>query len=222
MKDQTITFVNGKKERDFLLGLDPSGGNTTGAALYYPRDKNLQLWTGTAQQVLEMAQNLVDMDRLVVVMEDPGKNSATFTAVEDIMASAWAAVQAQGKKKYQGQVKIMNEVEEKIRKWLKIAGDVRVNKEAAKNMKMALERLGVPVVTIAPSDRNRADKAKKNRLPVHALTMPTKTNREQFYDLTGYVGRSSEHSRDAATLVWDHTVKWAEIKYKTQNNGIGF
>jgi len=48
------------------------------------------------------------------------------------------------------------------------------------------------------------------------LTMPTKTNAKQFETITGYKGQSNEHTRDAATLVFNKTAKWAETMIKIQ------
>ena len=49
-----------------------------------------------------------------------------------------------------------------------------------------------------------------------------KTSKGQFAKLTGYMGQSNEHSRDAATLIFNKNVNWAKMKFATQNHGVIF
>ena len=90
---------------------------------------------------------------------------------------------------------------------------------AADLLKSLFDEKGVPVVEIKPSDRHRADRppsSGKQPLAIGFLSMPTKTSAHQFEQMTGYMGRSSEHSRDACTTVWGKSIYWAETMIERQ------
>jgi len=142
-------------------------------------------------------------DDSIVVLEDPYQDSPVFGATDSIRDAAMKS--GLGSKDY----------ESELRTQLKIAQNVGENKAAAKYIVQLLEEHQVPFITIAPSKRNRADRTRagsSERVDVRFLNMPTKTNEEQFKILTGYTGRSSEHSRDAATLIHGRTLSWAVVQ----------
>lgn len=76
------------------------------------------------------------------------------------------------------------------------------NGGAARVILQACKHLALDVVRIAPSDRTRSDKTSR---PAHALKMPTKLKSKVFKSLTGWEGRTNEHGRDAATLIYGMT-----------------
>lgn len=142
---------------------------------------------------------------VIVIMESPTKNSPVFGAEQQIRAAAIS--HGWGSEEHLRQIRIM----------LKIAQNVGENKAAGKYIARILKQQRIPMVEVPPSVRNRADDIKPGsteRVDVRFLSMPTKTNKEQFRILTGYTKQSSEHARDAATLIYGRTAAWAQTTYE--------
>lgn len=111
-----------------------------------------------------------------------------------------------------GQSVDINDVLSKFSIAMNYSQKVGKNKAAAQLILRMLDKANVPVLQIAPSKREKAYKninGKEFRLNVRTLKMPTKTNAKQFKELTDSDDTGSEHARDAATLVWGRTIKWA-------------
>jgi hypothetical protein len=94
------------------------------------------------------------------------------------------------------------------------------NKAAAKLIIQVLEEKGIPVLEVAPSERQKAYRDEKGGKVYHdkpnMLKMPTKTNAAQFEEVTGYGGRSNEHGRDAGTLISGVTVRNVLMRLEIQ------
>lgn len=216
-------------EKTILLGIDPSFVNF-GVALYWPDSKKLLMNSGEMLHMVRWIQstlkaNGATLRNVIAYIEDPNRDSTTF--------NQWVMVknEIEAMEKYNRWLfrkngmpprkSTMSDVESIFRRAMKRAQDVGKNKGSATQFLMMIHERGVPYVTIAPSARAKAykeewyldgEKKKKRlvRLPVKFLTMPTKTTQAQFNELTGYKGRSSEHARDAATLVWGISIRQAE------------
>ena len=172
----------------YLVGIDP-GLETTGVALYDPKTNSLELFTGDIQQAINwMGKNCKPAECLVTI-EDPNANSLVY--------GGWADFVKLGRN------------QSAFNRMMKKAQQVGEVKSAAKILITIMARSGYRIVTIAPSQRENAKK--KTGTDVRLLRMPTKTTPTEFAKLTGYGMRSSEHSRDAATLVWGKSVKQVEL-----------
>lgn len=190
-------------ERDVLIGIDASLVNC-GVAVY--SGGNLTLYKGELFEAVDWIRAQGIKDRSIVVIEDPNKDRTAF--------GLWGKMKEVCVKWKRGQA-YDAEVESVFRMGSKQAQNVGESKAAAKVLIKLFERANIPVVTIAPSDRHRADKDSiRVKAGVKALSMPTKTTAKQFEDLTGYNGRSNEHNRDAATLVYGKTTTWALMMLK--------
>lgn len=203
--------------RDILVGIDPSFA-TMGAAIYYPDTKVLKLKTGDFGSVINWLNVSVKFSRVILVVENPALNSTTFkmwpmmkSEIEQLSAyEQWRVKKSIGN---MPGVKKIEELQSVFAIAMNYAQKVGENKAAAKYF---LNLIGntVPTVEIAPSGRDRYDKmkaklGKKAKINLDTLKFPTKTNQTVFNEWTGYEGRSSEHARDAATLVYGRTIRWA-------------
>lgn len=160
-------------EKTYLIGIDPSVENCA-LALYSVKEKRI-VWTQT-YDVLKCAQTILSMSQPAFIgcaLEDPRLQSATFSVSGGgAMTTANAAARGQ---------------------------DVGTTMAAAAMIEKALVQAGIDYVLINPSRRTNVKKI-KGVSPAHYL--PTKTSDEYFQTLTGYDGKTNEHERDAATLVW--------------------
>lgn len=112
---------------------------------------------------------------------------------------------------HKGVPKTISDIQSKVSIAMKFASSVGENRANAKLIIKMLAQRNVPVIEIAPSKRQRADKAQqkagKGKIDMRSLKMPTKTSAGQFQELTGYDLRCNEHNRDAATLVFGRTLR---------------
>lgn len=200
--------------RDVLIGIDASLVNCGVAVL---ENGTLQLYKGELLEAVAFIRKGGWKDRAYIVIEDPNADAAVF--------GMWAKVKA-AVLKFTGKIEgayginsrpvTIGEVESEFRMAMKIAQNVGESKAAAKILMALFKQAGMPVVRIAPSDRHRADKDGLKLQGVKLLSMPTKTTAVQFQEYTGYTGRSNEHARDAATLVWGKSAKWCEFMLAKQ------
>lgn len=193
-----------------LIGIDPSFKNV-GIAVYRPENGAMSLHSGDLFSAIDFLNRSKLLGKCIVVLEDPNLNPNLF--------GGWPFVRAEIMKtleKRPGYIPFptgLANVQSAYLRSAKQAQNVGENKAAAKLFAELFERQGVPFFRVSPTDRHRADKelVRANSRGIKMLVMPTKTNAMQFYELTGYSGRSNEHTRDAATLVHGRTIKWAEI-----------
>lgn len=205
-----------RTRRDLLLGVDPSF-DTMGGAIWSPDLKKLHLYQGGLDNFFLWLQDNYEVDRIVAVVEDPSQDSPTFGAWETMKNKISGIVSSKPGER----LVAWNEAKKHFNTSMKISQNVGENKRAAKRTITILEKMGVPIVTVKPSERRRVDNLKEGekRLPIQCFTMPTKTSKSQFCDLTGYSGPSDNNARDAATLVYKQTINWALVKYAKQNKG---
>ena len=198
--------------RDILIGIDPSLTNC-GIAIQWP-DKSLELHTADLMGAMGWLGAKKINSRIIAIIEDPNKDSTTF-GMWAMMKNEISNMQARRGNMYT--------VESIFRRTQKRAQDVGKSKGSALLIISMFEKAGVPVVLVAPSSRDNAEKerVKVNAKDVCHLKAPTKTNAEEFRMITGYTGRSNEHNRDAATLIHGRTIVWAEtqLKIQKQKNG---
>lgn len=192
-------------ERNILIGIDASLVNC--AAAIYADDK-YEMFKGELLEVVAWIREKKLKDKAYVVIEDPNKNRTVF--------GMWPKVQAEVFKYRSNRSASTGDVQSCFLMAMKQAQNVGESKAAAKILISVFRQSGLPVITIAPSDRDRADKDGLKVQGIHMLSMPTKTTAEQFRQLTGYDGRSNEHSRDAATLVWGKNARWCEMMLQRQ------
>ncbi len=188
-------------ERDILIGIDASLVNCGVAML--DAGGNWSLHTAELLDALAWLRARNIAQRAYIVIEDPNKDSTVF--------GLWFAIKEAILKRSP-----IQEIESLYRRAMKQAQNIGESKAAAKVLIKIFESQGIPVVRIAPSDRNRADKKNVNDKNLFMLKMPTKTNAKQFQLLTSYTGRSNEHNRDAGTLIAGRNPKWAELMYQRQ------
>jgi hypothetical protein len=202
-------------ERDILIGIDASLINC-GVAVY--EGGNLTLYKGELLDAIDWIRNDGRIKRAIVVIEDANMDKTSFglwaMCKANVLKFAGKATGPYGIKQAPA---TLADVQSDFSMAMKRAQDVGKSKAAASILISFFERAKIPVLRIAPSDRDRADKMKLNNQGVKMLCMPTKTTSNQFEQLTGYNGRSNEHNRDAATLIFGRTTAWAEMKIKLQS-----
>jgi hypothetical protein len=204
--------------KEYLIGVDPSFENL-GLAIYHPESGKLTLNTDDLFHQIDWLNKSGILGKAIVVCENPNLNSNVF--------GMWPAVRAcfvQTIEKRPGFTPMatgLGQAQSMFLRAMKQAQDVGKSKASATLIINLFKMQSIPVLEVSPSDRSRADKdlAKVGTKGVHMLVMPTKTNATQFQQLTGYVGRSNEHNRDAATLVFGRTIKWAETQIKIKMAG---
>lgn len=192
-----------KSKKTILLGVDPSF-YTMGVAIYKPSNKvrQFKLFTGDMLEVISWLSQNCKMKEVIAVVENPALDSAVFGAWDRMKKAI--ATRNMGSMKYEFNMIISR------------AQKVGENKAAAKLFMKLLSDKGVPILEVAPSVRQKAFTKNKQghieRKKVQLLRMPTKTTQEQFSELTGHNIKegNTEHSRDAATLVFGRTVSWVE------------
>jgi len=182
--------------RRLLVGIDP-GVKTTGVAIYDPKTNELSLFSSDLQKAMIWLAQRVKGHEAIAIVEDPRKNSLVY--------GAWNEFTKNGK------------TEKGFGSAMTQAQRVGMAKAATEIIIMMIERAGFSILTVAPSARQRADK--QAGYDVRMLKMPTKTDASQFAKLTGFSGVSSEHARDAATLVWGYSVSWAEAQILIKAKG---
>lgn len=170
----------------------------------------MSLISGDIWTVIKKLNQSEALDESIVVLEDVSLENSVFALDKRISKLLFDLLQR----------KItIAEVMVEIRIMAKHAQGIGKSKASCEVLKHMFKKAGVPMVLISPSRRDRADKPGKtgpgNR-GIALLSMPTKTNAYQFQMLTGFSGRSNEHSRDAATLVWGRSIKWAETQLTIQ------
>ena len=192
-----------------IVGIDP-GQTNTGLAVYNTKEKDKaeryeHLYTGSMYDAIQYLKEHVEIGRSVFILEDPNLDSPVFGMAARIVKVVRSERDNQS-------------AAAKISAMLKQAQDVGRNKACAVYWKQILEANNLPHITVAPSKRDlsfRVRKGKdpktgkqtkrKERVEVRGLSMPTKTTQAQFEALTGHKGRSTEHARDAGTLVYGRT-----------------
>lgn len=188
------------KTKTHLIGIDASF-KTAGIAIYNPASKSLVLHSGDFFSCIAFLNKCGVLGQCIAVLESPNLNSTIYTA--------WDMFRRHLGSKDHG---LLNS---EFSKWMMYAQRVGKSKAAGEMFFEVFDRQGIPVVEIAPSARDRADKVAKF-VNVERLRMPTKTNAAQFQALTGYPKRCSEHARDAATLVHGRSITWAEAQARIQ------
>lgn len=189
--------------RKYMIGIDASF-QSFGACIYDPETNVMQLFTGTLLDGIAWINKNCKLSECVAVIEDPNLNNPLFRASGILRMEL-------GKYK-RGEIG-EGSVMATFGRLSTMAQSLGKSKASADLIISLFRKKNVPVITIAPSDRHRADKPPKSGkapLSVGLLSMPTKTTRYQFETITGFTGVSSEHARDAATLVWGKSMQWAE------------
>lgn len=181
-----------------LIGIDPSFDNC-GISIYHPATNIYKMQTGNFMEAMSFLNESGVLDKSIVLLENPDLDGNTF--------GMWAFFKVTLDKLLRSQAGL-KEVQQTFGISMKRAQDIGKSKAAGAFMLTILEAQGVPVIQVAPSKRDRADKVKG--ADVRFMKMPTKTTAAQFATLTGYTGKSNEHARDAGTLVCGRTIEWAE------------
>jgi len=149
---------------------------------------------------------------IAVVLENADLDSTVF--------GAWEKFQAMLKAQFKSNFPNWQVLASTFASNMMQAQNIGMQKMVARDVLHGLQMLGVKLIQVAPSWRERADVMKtKGGLSTNDITyyrMPTKTTKEQFEKLTGYKGITNEHERDAATLVWNQTYErlkvWSDMQ----------
>lgn len=209
-----------------LIGIDPGSGHNVGCAIYQPKTKAFyKIVTLSYYESVSFILEHCDRygkENVVVVMENPNLNPTVFGACESIIN----AVELHWNK---GREK---EVESAIRTALAKAQNIGKHKKTSQLMLKDFADAGIKVIEVSPTWRQDASK----NIKVGGLTtkdikhyrLPTKTTQAQFQQLTGYSSKTSEHARDAATLVFGQTVgslelfvrKWKDVGTKGKKSKV--
>jgi hypothetical protein len=189
------------ENRKYLIGIDASFKDM-GVCKYDPDTNAMQLFTGTLLEAVAWIGKNCVLSNCVAVIEDPNLNSPLFKASGILRMELGKFKSGEiGEGAVMATFSRLSTMAQSLGK-SKASADLIISLFRGKN---------VPVITIAPSDRHRADKpprSGKAPLSVGMLSMPTKLSAYQFEQLTGYSGRASEHAKDAATLCWGKNMAW--------------
>ena len=183
--------------------------------------KFIHLGTYEIEKAKKLIRDFIDIYELVCVLENPNLETNIFdmwpVMQMDIMKFKRGALPIQSKKIGGNYIP---SVQSTFSRALKQAQSVGKNQAAAQEIIKFLDKEEVFNLSIKPSDRQKAltkRGGKETRKDPRILKMPTKTNASQFTLLTGYKGRSNEHSRDAATLVFGMTIPKLNYLFQYQN-----
>lgn len=200
------------EKRKYLIGIDASFQDA-GVCIYDTTSGKMGLFSGDLFAVMSHLNRCDVLDKAIAVIENADLDSTTF--------DAWFRFKQWVLKLISGKIR-MEFGEDNLKSWfsreMKIAQDAGKAKAAGALFVEIFRRANVPVLEIAPSSRDRADKEalKSGFRGIKLLNMPTKTTARQFQDYTGHVGTSNEHSRDAGTLVSGNTIAWARMSIRVQ------
>lgn len=214
-------------DRRYLLGVDP-GKSSTGLCLYDPKTQSIMLGGGDLFDAIAWVNKNVDLGRTIAVVENP--------ALTPVLFNAWPRMEAAIRRFAQRKCGI-GEVKSVYSSATSQSMRVGKNQETAELLIRLFKRQRVPVVEINPKDRDKAPHAKakeqekrgrarkQKRIQaatgnIKMYTMPTKTTAAEFAELTSYNGTSNHDQRDAATIVWGKTAKWAEMMLRRQGSDI--
>lgn len=190
-----------QQQRDHLVGIDPSFTKLGVCIQHRARCDTQQHMTWTFLDFERWIRTDGVRNRIAVILEDPNEDSHHWTAWREFKKSALTKPET------------ANIIKSEFKKALKIAADVGANKAAARQITLLLEENGVPFATVAPSKRDSAKGIGANE--ICRLKWPTKTTVEQYHIYTNIKPKgSSEHSRDAGTLITGRTVGWIIQQHK--------
>lgn len=182
-----------------LMGIDP-GVKNSGIAAWHPETRS---WTTMTTLPWDLARQFIealDPEEYGIIIEDPDLDSNLF--------GGWD-VMSIGIDSYRHGRITREMLKIQYRTNTRIARDVGKNQMVAQVLRASMEYRKIPHLRIAPSNRDSInDRRITKKIQLLQYRIPTKTTAEQFETITGYSGRSSSHSRDAATLVYDRTVQW--------------
>jgi hypothetical protein len=191
-------------EKQWLVGIDPSLKNA-GAAIYCPSTGERALFSGAWYAVIDWLSAQKILGSAIAIIEDPNMDKTLF--------GGWPPVRAEISK-FTEKKSSYGEIQSIFARAAKQAQNVGENKASAKVFIDLFRKHGIPYGSIAPSTRDRADRdlVKTRNLGIEMLVLPTKTTAHQFQQLTGFDGRSNEHSRDAAMLIFKKTIAWGKMQ----------
>jgi hypothetical protein len=138
---------------------------------------SMELWELFEFLNCEQLHSALNGFELVVVVENPNLDSHVFRS-----------------KKTTANMSMID-----FRKELAKASDVGKNKGIANAIITFLQAKGIIFLSVAPSERQRAENPK---MRLDFYRMPTKSTHEQFCAHTGWTATTNEHARDAAMLVF--------------------
>lgn len=195
------------------VGIHPTQKNTGFADYSLVRNKFDLIHSMHYENLIQLiCDNTYSPDRFCFMIENPDLDKTTFMTEKTIM-SLYA--------KRRNYIDLTGA--RKVR--LNIAQKAGENQALAKVIIKLLKAKDIPHIEVSPSARDRADKKVAGQKIVRKpkdfslLRMPTKINSGQdFNDWTGYTGRTNEHSRDAATLVYQMTLNKVMMLLKMQHN----
>jgi len=203
------------KKEHILVGVDPGKENFS-LAFYHTHTRiYTNFFTGNPDQTTSrLFAYMLDHPQYEyrVIVEDPNLDSALFYG--------WSTISGLIKayKFCQGNVQL-SDIESVYRTQAKKSERVGFVKLITQQFLHQLDAHEIRYIRIAPSQRTCVKLQDSKRLKGIKLLqakMPTKTNRAEFKLLTKHTGQTNEHQRDAATLVFDRTFKWFEMKQRMQ------
>ena len=184
----------GKKDNGIIMGIDPGSENRTGYAIF---DTTNQTYVDLGHcKELSTPSIYKHYNCCMAILEDPNQDTNMRRLAMNIRKG-----------------------NRSIEFGLKLANHLGKNMYCARLIKRLLTELQIRVVHVKPSERQRADKPHPvfgKPMRIRAYSMPTKTNKRQFEQLTGYNKGSNEHSRDAATMLWGKQMLYWQGRFKTQ------
>lgn len=202
----------------YLIGVDPSF-KTMGVAIKDCHVGTMKLYTGIFQDSIDFINKNCNIHNSIAIVENAAMINAVFKVwhMMDKEIDNYAESLA---KHHLLKMKSTNCVSQKKSKEacrsqfeICIRYGISVGKQmaAAEQTILAFKSVGIEVLEISPSKRSNMktlrSKAGKAKINLETVELPTKLNAAEFAQLTGYLGKSSEHSRDAAILVYNQTVE---------------
>lgn len=202
----------------YIIGIDPSSQESnTGFAIYDTTKKKFVTirsmnFLSAVNEALEFLEAHCEWD--VVNGRKRWKNAFCMVENADLdgpVFGAWKSFSGLLRSKWRMPINsVLKILASKYKSDLRHAQNIGMVKIASRVLVKGMEDIGLMTYEIAPSWRHSITNGLKTvggvkTKDVLHLTMPTKTNAAQFKKLTGYAGRSNEHGRDAATMIYEQS-----------------
>lgn len=210
-----------------IVGIDPSFENV-GIAIKDLATGKISLFPVKNFQAAVRLFKTLDLSDAVIVLENPGLDSMIFSTkywLENFLSQIdngeisvkrmLAFLKWNGSKRSDpSNPEALAYVQYKSN--LEMAKRVGKSIASAELLLSIFDAASIPVIQIRPSDRTRArrngEKVIHKLNVLKGMNMPTKLTGIEFNLLTGYDKISNEHSRDAATMIWDKTEAWCSLQ----------
>ncbi len=210
-KEKIAMLIRKAGNLAYLIGIDPGSRKRTGFSL-----KNLSSGKLERVESMSMFDCLKTLELLAsqkmrfgVVLEDANEDSLTYSSWQ-IMSAVLLRTKSWQQNRFLAKAKEHFGIETKKSQ---AVGKV---KALCQQVIDVCDEIEIPCLLIAPGRRQSMEKVNHNKPEL--LRMPTKVKADAFNRITGWIGKSNEHGRDAGTLIYRANCSHFSTKYTIQAN----